>query len=171
MALTCTWDAGVVVCHIFQSLLYLALHFIKRLTWLGGNHVYVCVCTLRFHVFTGLFFLIDEWNLYLWKMYTDISVSIKCDICNLSQKNMNIWSCIHKCLLHSWRYNYSNSSSTPFDTNVIRDCVILLSQRCHLNILSPIGTLSQRRRKKKKKVILISNQSYLKCNPVLFTNY
>lgn len=99
-------------------------------------------------------------------MYTDISVSIKCDICNLSQKNMNIWSCIHKCLLHSWRYNYSNSSSTPFDTNVIRDCVILLSQRCHLNILSPIGTLSQRRRKKKKKVILISNQSYLKCNPI-----
>lgn len=37
------------------------------------------------------------------------------------------------------------------DTNVIRDCVILLSQRCHLNILSPIGTLSQRRRKKRKK--------------------
>lgn len=28
-----------------------------------------------------------------------------------------------------------------------------------------------KKKKKKKKVILISNQSYLKCNPVLFTNY
>lgn len=125
----------------------------QEVNLIGGVITCTCVCVYAkiSRVYRVVFF--NRWmkSFYLWKMYTDISVSIKCDICNQSQKNMNIWRCIHKCLLHSWRYNYSNSSSTPFDTNVIRDCVILLSQRCHLNILTPIGTLSQRRRRKRKK--------------------
>lgn len=98
MALTCTWDAGVVVCHIFQSLLYLALHFIKRLTWLGGgNHVYVCVCVYAkiSRVYRVVFFNWWMKSFYLWKMYTDISVSIKCDICNQSQKKLWIYGDVY----------------------------------------------------------------------------